>query len=315
MFDKTRKHHHNNNNFNNRNCRRSPDCGPVCRWDFLEYRASEYEQFWVNNVKNLQDGDICSESNKHVTEIDQWMALATSGHATLPLSVFSRYVFRNNCSGEELVDYIEPLAGLTRSPLYCLKGNNYVVRKDYLVVSWNVSRKISRNAYYFDLGASMYNSGGGGPSQSWFVETYESRGIEWDGIYAWEASEYTPAVVWDAIPARLKPIYHWYNIAVNPLPNHTDNPLEYIRRIARPEDFVLLKIDIDNTPVEEALVFQFMESAELLGLVDEFYFEHHVNVAPMHRHWGSESLYKKLEDTYSIFTTLRKNGVIAHSWV
>jgi hypothetical protein len=58
-----------------------------------------------------------------------------------------------------------------------------------------------------------------------------------------------------------------------------------------------------------------MESAELLGLVDEFYFEHHVNVAPMHRHWGSESLYQKLGDTYRIFTTLRKNGVIAHSWV
>jgi hypothetical protein len=142
------------------------------------------------------------------------------------------------------------------------------------VISWNVFRKTAVSSaytpksFYFD---STYSAGGVGTSQSWFVDTFAARGIHWDGIYGWEARAYPPSNVWSQIPPKLKPIYHWYNVPVNPEPNHPDNALEYIKRVARPEDFVLLKIDIDNTPVEEALVNQLLASDELLGLVDEFF--------------------------------------------
>jgi hypothetical protein len=202
-----------------------------------------------------------------------------------------------------------------------LLGENYIVQKDYLVISWNVSRKTTASpsytprSFYFDLGASTYTAGYGGASQSWFVETYASRGIQWDGIYGWEARAQPPSDVWRQIPPHLKPIYHWYNIPVSPEPNHPDNALDYIKRVARPEDFVLLKIDIDNTPVEEALVSQLLASNELLGLVDEFYFEHHVNTTPMYPSWRTFDSPRTLEDTYRIFTTLRSKGVLAHAWV
>ncbi len=147
------------------------------------------------------------------------------------------------------------------------------------------------------------------------MDTYAARGIHWDGIYAWEAQAHPPDNVWSGIPAHLKHVYHWYNIPVNPDPGHTDNALDYIRRVARPEDFVLLKIDIDNTPVEEALVHQLLASDELMGLVDEFYFEHHVNTEPMHRFWATQDSPRTLEVTYRIFTTLRSKGVLAHAWV
>ena len=44
-----------------------------------------------------------------------------------------------------------------------------------------------RRAFFFDVGASIYNTGAGGASQSWFVETYRRGGVEFDRIFAWEA--------------------------------------------------------------------------------------------------------------------------------
>ena len=298
-----------------------PAFAESCQWKFIKYTPSAYEQYWTENVATLQH-DVCAASNRQLEEVNEWTK-QTSSEAPhdFTTNIFSKFTFQNKCTGEITTDYIEPLAGLTRSPLYCLRGNAYVVSKDYLVVSWNISKKLSGppdrtpKAFYFDLGASLYDSGKGGSSQSWFVETYESRGIHWDGIFAWEAQEHRPSKAWGLIPARLKPVYHWYNIPVSPVPGDADNALDYIRRTARPEDYVLLKIDIDTTPVEEALVEQILASDELLGLIDEFYFEHHVNTRPMYRHWGNLSVSWSLADTYRIFTALRSKGVIAHSWV
>jgi hypothetical protein len=43
---------------------------------------------------------------------------ASLSKVELPESIFSKFVFQNNCTGEIVSDYIEPLAGLTRSPLF-----------------------------------------------------------------------------------------------------------------------------------------------------------------------------------------------------
>jgi hypothetical protein len=211
------------------------------------------------------------------------------------------------------MDPIEPLAGLLRSPYFCMYDDAYVVSKYYLVVG--PKQRPKGKSYLFDLGASLYNSGAGGASQQWFVETYESRGVSWDGIFAWEASVYPPDQLWSLVPRHLKPIYHYYNVPVNPELGHSDNALEYIRSVANPADFVVLKIDIDNTPVEEALIQQILASDELLGLIDEFYFEHHVNTKPMHKYWNTDSSPRTLVDTYRIFTAMRRRGIRAHGWV
>jgi hypothetical protein len=291
-----------------------------CRWQFVSYTPSAYETYWTKNIATLQL-DVCGESNKQISRIVPWMTHVFDKKG-LPESIFSKFLFQNNCTGETVTDYIEPLAGLMRNPYFCLKGEKFVVNKDYMVISWNVSRKVEvifptyvPKSYFFDLGASTYTTGSGGSSQNWFVQGYEAKGINWDGVYAWEVSQHLPVHVWSIIPPHLKPIYHWYNIPANPTPNHSDNPLEYIKRIARPEDFVLLKIDIDNTAVEEALVAQILASEELLGLIDDFYFEHHVNTASMNPYWGTQSSPSTLQDSYRIFSTLRSKGVAAHAWV
>ena len=182
-------------------------------------------------------------------------------------------------------------------------------------MSSNVSRRAAHaRSFYFDMGASLFNSGGGGPSQSWLCETYALRGVQWTGIFAWEAEHLDPVRVWSEIPGPLHPIYHWYNVPVNPEPEHPDNALRHLRAVARPEDFVVVKLDIDNTIVESALMAQILSDPALMGLIDELYFEHHVDTPPMYPYWGALPG-STLADTYAIFTTLRKRGVLAHSWV
>ena len=116
-------------------------------------------------------------------------------------------------------------------------------------------------------------------------------------------------------PLRTQPYYHWYNIPVSSVPGHPDNALSYIKTIARPEDYVLLKIDIDHNPTETGIIKQLLASDELLGLVDELYFEHHVNVGPMHYHWNTENDKQRLADTYRLFSAFRQKGILAHPWI
>lgn len=294
----------------------------ICEWRFVRYRPSKYELHWVENIRVLQ-GRVCEESNSQSVEAREWIRQAEEnarGNSILSSGIFSSLEFRNTCTGQSLVDFIEPLAGLTRSPVFCMHGTD-MVNKHYMIVSWNTSIKLGGGhlsrpkAYYFDLGASLYNSGAGGASQSWFVEQYERRGVRWDGIYAWEAAPLNAVDVWGGIPWSVRPFYHWYNVPVNPVRGHPDNPLEFILRVAKPWDFVLLKIDIDNTPVEEAIVAEILGSDTLIGLIDEIYFEHHVNTKPMNDAWGTHGASQTLADSYTIFDTLRRKGVLAHSWV
>jgi hypothetical protein len=51
------------------------------------------------------------------------------------------------------------------------------------------------------------------------------------------------------------------------------NPLELIRKLCRPEDLVVFKLDVDSEKVEVGLMEQLLADPTLLELVDEFYFE------------------------------------------
>jgi len=292
-----------------------------CNWKFLKYVQSEQKLYWMHNIKALQD-NVCAESNKDHAIIEDWVHYTTLNlykKADLSASSsLSKFYFQNNCTGKILTDFIEPLQGLTRHPYYCLKGAEWVVNKDYMILSWNASQKLIEDkskAYYFDLGASAWDEGAGGASQSWIVTNYERRGIQWDGIFCWEANFIEPSQVWSKIPARFKHIYHWYNIPVSEVRGHPDSALDYILSVAKPEDFVVLKLDIDNLPVETAIIQEILKDDVLASLIDELFFEHHVDVAPMHQYWGVPEMPAKLADTYDIFSTLRNKGILAHSWV
>lgn len=112
----------------------------------------------------------------------------------------------------------------------------------------------------------------------------------------------------------------WYNIAASSEKENPNNPWTFVLEIAKAEDFVAVKIDIDTPEIEIELVSQLLEDPVLLNLVDELYFEHHVHGSPMqYQGWGDlrnqNVSHPGVEDSYKIFKTLRERGVRAHSWV
>ena len=172
----------------------------------------------------------------------------------------------------------------------------------------------------FDVGASVYDSGLGGDSQKWFVENYRRKGIEFDHIYGWEAETIDPLEQWNSVPPEIMRKTSWYNIAASSEKENPNNPWTFVREIAKAEDFVAVKIDIDTPEIEIELVSQLLEDPILLNLVDELYFEHHVHGSPMqYQGWGDlrnqNVSHPGVEDSYKIFKTLRERGVRAHSWV
>jgi len=134
-----------------------------------------------------------------------------------------------------------------------------------------------------DLGASVY-SGWHGIATAvgawWIVERSKRHKVEFDWLVSFELEKLDP----------------------DKTPNGRWNPWRFLRGMgALPDDYVVIKLDIDNLEIEDALVDQLLKSPELSGLVDEMYFERH---APTD--------YTKV--TYRVFRELRAKGIRMHAW-
>ena len=191
--------------------------------------------------------------------------------------------------------------------------------KAYLLPAWHteVWPRGRASAFLFDLGASLYNKGPGGASTKWFVDEYQARGIQFDRVYAWEATPYTDAEIYEAMPAPMVARMVYYNVPVDATVGAKHNPWRTLREVATPRDFVLVKIDIDNSTIEEPLIEQLLADTTLAGLVDELYFEHHVRHTPMWRYgWRCNAVTNQtLVHSHDLFGRLREMGIRAHSWV
>lgn len=129
---------------------------------------------------------------------------------------------------------------------------------------------------FFDLGASSYNAGLGGASQSYFFDTYAQRGLAFDRMLLWEVRTQNHTKLLREVPGIYMHGYQYFNTPATPDPEDPKNPLNILKSIARPEDFVVFKLDIDNNPVETAFIEQILRDASISNLIDEFFFEHHV---------------------------------------
>lgn len=138
--------------------------------------------------------------------------------------------------------------------------------------------------------------------------------MDFDHIYAWEAKRIDPVSVMREIPARIKGKYHWFNIPADPEEGSGDNPFTILLSETEPEDFVLLKIDIDNSTVEERFVQQLLSRPDILSRVDEMFWEHHVRFKPMTMWWGDQ-LAHTMQYSIELFHQLRSAGIRVHSWV
>lgn len=266
----------------------------------------------------------CTEirANSHlVNQLDEQVrSLAEQQGGIAPTTdVMSKFTHIDSCTGAEQVSYIEPLVSFLRQPdFYCLT-NETVVDKSWIVLPNSAIRQAGR-VFFFDVGASLFNSGYGGASQEWFYYEFLRRGFKFDRILGWEANAYSPSELWSVVPPDVKLITQYFNIPATTDPQSGDNPLRYIRALCSPEDYVILKIDIDHTPTEVKLIRQLLADHELLSLVDELFWEHHVRGSPMQWGWWGDLTKMTgpdafLHDTYDILSRFRKAGIRAHSWV
>ena len=306
-----------------------------CSTDFVRYEPSNLEKIWHSKIQYIQSDEhswsrgcellqedldqivhLLNEINKHNTD---------RSSASLSNTSLSAFHYRDSCTGDSSVVYIEPLISFLRHPLsLCTYPNTAsadILDKSYLLVPYREEVMTSNTRkFLFDAGASTYDTGAGGASQSWFVNKYRSRGIEFDRIIGWEAAPTDSSEQWGSVPADVKRITSWFNIPVKTEIDSADNPFTFIKHLTEPEDFVVFKLDIDTPVVEMELVKQFMEDSTLITLIDEFYFEHHVSGSPMQWHgWGDlqglKTPMRQLADSYELFASLRHRGVRAHSWV
>lgn len=317
-------------------------CGePPCTLKFIKYEPSPWESAWSENADKW---DKTAEMCKHMTreQVDTYLAgtrqaqASGCGHLLSTLGdgfnkeVFSTYHWEDTCSKEAVVSYIEPLVGLMRAPqVPCFDTSwNAIIDRDYLMYGRSseacktsthpeqASNMRYKKFFFFDLGASTYTNGPGGASQKTFVDGYAHLGVLPIDMhyFAWEANPVPPPEAWAEIPGTIKLNYHWLNIPANMDPDHPDNPWTYVRNLCTAGDFVAVKLDIDNTPVETAFMEQLIADTELQGLIDEMFFEHHVNVQHMIPYWQTQSETVYLKDSYTWFVKLRQAGIRFHGW-
>jgi hypothetical protein len=63
------------------------------------------------------------------------------------------------------------------------------------------------------------------------------------------------------------------------------------------------------------MYLQVIADPDVYERIDELFFEHHVNFAPMVKSWGDViNKDQLLQDSYNLFADLRTKGIRAHGW-
>lgn len=318
-----------------RHFRRRQNCVLLSR----KYRSSRLEQTWLDNAHRWAD-DFCSHMGTFSKETRKWLETIAALEerdvsASMDQDVFSAFVSTYDCNGEIIKKrtWIEPLSHGLRHPLALCRGGaadvdrNYLMlasRDDFLspdlVVRGDSVKRPPQNIF-IDLGASTWNAGGGGPSQSWFYSMYKRHGLEFDRLLLWEAQATPAKEIFSELPKDLWHKYQYFNWPASSNSSDPSSPLNIIKTIALPEDFVVLKLDIDMPEVEMAIIRRILDDPELLELVDEFFFEYHVMFSEMNLAWYGATkpspapTSDTLADSYELFRALREKGLRAHSWV
>ena len=136
-----------------------------------------------------------------------------------------------------------------------------------------------------------------------------------------------PAQIFEGMPNDLMTSISYFNIPVEDTKGGKNNPWRYVRDLTRPEDFVVVKIDIDTPNIEIELMRQLLldddntnafedeDGVRLSELIDELYFEHHVWGSGLSPSWAGSGMEGDMVGSYTMFSQLRNLGIRAHSWV
>ncbi len=261
--------------------------------------------------------------------------------------LFSKMYYRSRCTRSSqsnlvVLQYIEPLIGLLRDPLTICSYNNIPsnlqVDRDAAIQSkrffllgpsapyQNFRSPIKSIAPWlyrqgsqkilFDIGCSLFNGVDNDKASSplqgarWFYEYFRLNSLHFDRIIAFDQAQYSPRTYWNQIPDDLMGILTFINVGVDK--SGKFNPWNILKTIAKIDDYVIIKLDIDAPMLENGFIQQVLDDKSISSLIDEMFFEMHVSVNEMKVYWGNQP--GELKDTYVVFTKLRQLGIRMHSW-
>ena len=173
------------------------------------------------------------------------------------------------------------------------------------------------------------------PSIATFRELYSRRCIDFDEYYAWESQPYSASVWWARVPVDLRAKMRFYNVPVmegspeearNGTYRGNDSFLSLLLASARPDDFVVVKVDIEGQmgAPEMAIVQSIGARPELSALVDEIFFEchfysieHSTMPGGYPNGWGAinRTTSPSVDDALKLMYKLRQRGIRSHFWI
>lgn len=292
----------------------------------IAYESSPWEEEWLA-MDEQQHYHVCSllASEHHLTRSkwavhrSQTLKRSTAINALPPLQfemrdIFSRFIVEDD-SGQLSTKWIEPLVGQLRDPLTWCENLRADAGEFEPTEGWIQAKRFllpllepippPRRFILMDLGASLYVSWGRDPTAvgaKWFVDVYGRFGIVPDLVISMEKVHYPQEQLFDSPPAHLLGKYVYMNVGVASDPGARFNPWSILANVARPDDFVLVKLDVDNKEIELELARQLLHNATVQSLVDEFFFEFHPDEE------------QKAHNAFAFFKKLRVAGVRAHFW-
>jgi hypothetical protein len=176
----------------------------------------------------------------------------------------------------------------------------------------------ARQKVLMDIGASLYggwHSNAFAVGASWFVERFKRHSLAFDWIVSFEIEKHDPDEIYKDVPDDVLPHYLYFNQGVVAQAGARWNPWRILKEMnVSKQDYVAVKLDIDVPEIEDSLTDELKNDETLRQFVDDFFFEHHVNVKAMNRSWHTENLSVTMKDSYRLFLALRAKGVRMHGW-
>lgn len=295
------------------------DKNEIKNCSFLLYHSSKLEIEWLNILKENEfsyNNKYCSITkvfNERLNILQEDIRRCKNNLNYCNGDDLSYFIYKYN-NGSIVKEYIEPLFGILRNTFsVCSDGvKGDILSKEYLLPSYYSA--LQKPIVYIDAGASTFNSGEGGSSQSFFYEFYKKyKQAEYKSWYLWESTEQNITQIYSEIPNDLKEKYHYYNKPIEANINSKDNPLSIIKLFQK-QFYVIFKIDVDNNNVELPIFNYLLKNNEIIP--NEFYYEYHFYQPYMMKWWNKDLDYNcSLYCATKKFLHLRKKGIRSHPWV
>ncbi|KAL7479811.1 hypothetical protein ACHAW6_005531 [Cyclotella cf. meneghiniana] len=247
--------------------------GYFCQLDYYNDLMKSFNPVEDDLRKSIEPGEANIEKVCNITKI----------HPDGLEGIFTEeHVSISNTMGA-----MEPLLPVFRSQKICDDARKHLMSMEYLV---------------HDFYSMLYIN-----------QIFRRFGFHFDHIYAYEITQVPSARVYELLPNELMGSFHWINVGIDPKPGAKLNPFTIILDEFDSDDFIVIKLDIDTSAIENRLALQLRNDDRLLEIVDLFYVEDHRLQEELLPWWGG-SANGSIGESLELMAGLRAKGVVSHYW-